>query len=476
MDLLKGDLGMAKVVFFQQLAHEWLGVMYLSSMLKHHGHQCEIYVERLEKGNIVQKSLSEHPDLFAFSCLTSDYHWALKKAEAIKKHSNSLIMMGGTHITLNPEEAILNPDIDIICQGEGEYPISELAEAIDRKEDYSRIKNLWVKKNGTVVRNEIRDLIEDLDSLPFPDRELYSRYPFFRKKGKRPLHLGRGCPYDCSYCHNARKKILFYNKGRYVRWRSIEGVIGEIEEIRGKNFVRVLHFIDDSFVIDREWLKAFLKRLSEMEGPRLAIQFNMRADIVTEDLCEAFQDYGVQFLRIRIAVECGDEEYRRHILKKELTNKKLLKAADIFHKYKIGFITYNMVGLPGETLDQALETLRLNLKLRPNLTICFIYQPYPGTDLCNYAVEKGFLTESMRRRLGTPEYQGFYQSKSVLCQKDIGDIMNLQKIFGTVVKFPFLFPYVRGMVRSRILTPFLRLIYKVFVYQDLFLRQLKDKY
>lgn len=467
---------MAKIVFLQQLAEEWLGVMYISSMLKSHGHKCDVYVEPLESGDMVGKVLSESPDVVAFSCLASDYHWAIMKAETIKKHSRALIVFGGTHVTLNPDKTIINQNVDIVCQGEGEYPMLELADAIDRGEDFSKIRNLWVKKNGDIVRNEIRNLIEDLDALPYPDRALYAKYSFFKKRGKRPLHLGRGCPYECSYCHNSSKKTLFKNKGKYVRWRNMDSVLAEIDEIRKRSFIKVLHFIDDGFGINHGWLKNFLERLSNSDGKRLVLQANMRADMVREDICEAFRKYGSHLLRIRIAVECGDENYRCKILGKGISNKDLLRAANLFHKYKINFITYNMVGLPGETIDQALETLRLNLQLRPSLAICFIYQPYPGTVLSQYALKNGFLTHQMVQKMGSPGYEGFFHSKSILIQNDIKKIENLHKIFSTIMKHSYLLPFVKPIVNSRILSPFLLLVYKAFIRKTVIQRQLKDKY
>jgi anaerobic magnesium-protoporphyrin IX monomethyl ester cyclase len=377
---------MAKVVFLQQNTEEWLGVMYLSSMLKSRGHRCDIYVGPLEGGRVVERALAEPVDVIAFSCLTTNYRWALEKAAEIKRRSQVLTIFGGTHVTLNAEKTIENAHVDIVCLGEGEYPILELAEAIDNQEAFDGIANLWVKKAGNVIRNEIRDLVQDLDSLPFPDRKLYTKYAYIRKNGRRPLCLSRGCPYQCSYCHNARKRALFENKGKYVRWRSVESILAEIEEIKRKGFVSVLHFIDDGFGINRQWLKEFLERLSSDGGERLAVQANMRADMVTEDLCDVFVDYGARLFRIRFAVECGDEEYRRQVLRKNISNEALLRAASIFHEHEIDFVTYNMVGLPGETLPQALETLRLNIRLRPSLAICFVYQPYPGTELADYAL------------------------------------------------------------------------------------------
>src|SRR4030067_1300826 len=120
---------MAKIVFLQQHPDEWLVVMYISSMLKSRGHQCDVFVEPLERGDIIERALSQSPDIVAFSCLTSDYFWALNKAEAVKRRSEALTVMGGTHVTLNPEESIAQPSIDIICRGEGEQPVAGLGAA-----------------------------------------------------------------------------------------------------------------------------------------------------------------------------------------------------------------------------------------------------------------------------------------------------------------------------------------------------------
>lgn len=467
---------MAKIVFLQQHPDEWLGVMYISSMLKSRGHHCDVFVEQLERGDIVGRALSQSPDIVAFSCLTSDYYWALNKAEAVKRCSKALTVMGGTHVTLNPEESIAKPPLDIICRGEGEYPLTELAAAIDRGQDYRAIRNLWVKSGGVITRNEVRNLVGNLDELPFPDRDLYLKYPYFRKMGKRPLHLGRGCPYDCSYCHNSSKRELYQGKGQFVRWRNLENILEEVADIRRAGFVKVLHFIDDSFGINREWLKVFLRRLAQADGVRLAVQANMRADMVTEDLCAAMKDYGAQHLRLRIAVECADEEYRRRVLNKQLSNTSLLNAAETFRRHGIEFITYNMLGLPGETLAQALETLRLNIRLRPSFAHSFIYQPYPGTDLARYALDKGYLSRDMLERLGTAAHQGFYHSRSVLTQPDIKKSENVHRVFSLVVKHPSLFPLARLAVRFWLLALPLRIVRQISISAFLFRRMRTDRY
>jgi len=450
--------------------------MYISAVLKSYGHECDIYVEALEKDDIAEKALADSADIVCFSCLTSDYHWAIEKARILKDRSRVLTVFGGTHITLNPEEVIQDSAVDIICRGEGEYPMADLADAINHQEDYSRIKNLWVKKASEIKRNEIRDLISDLDTLPFPDRELYAKYSFFRKRGKRPLHLSRGCPYSCSFCHNESKREIYRGKGQYVRWRSQESVLAEIEDIRKKSFMKLLHIIDDSFGVNENWLTEFLKKLSLLEGEKQIIQASLRADRVTKEICEVFRDYGAPYLRLRFAIECGNEDYRRQILKKNISNEALIQAAEFFHLHKISFVTYSILGLPGETLELALETLRLNMQLRPNYAICFIFQPFPGTPLADYALREGFLTPQSLRTMGTSNHAGFYHTKNPLRQKDIEKVENLQSIFSLVTKFPVLYPLVKPVVSLRHISPFLSLIYKAHLRLFVYKRRLRDKY
>jgi radical SAM superfamily enzyme YgiQ (UPF0313 family) len=198
--------------------------------------------------------------------------------------------------------------------------------------------------------------------------------------------------------------------------------------------------------------------------------------MITESLCEVLKDYGVGLLRLRIAVECGDEDYRKAILKKNIDNDTLIRAADLLRRHGINFITYNMVGLPGEKLGQALETLRLNLLLKPKFALCFIYQPFPGTDLSEYALRKKFLPESNLQRLGMPDFSGYYHSKSPMNQKDIREIENLHKLFSFTVRHPFFLPLVKRAVRFKRMAAGIELFYKVYMRVFLLRRKLRDKY
>lgn len=469
---------MANVVFLQRDPIEWLGLMYLSSTLKANGHNTRMVIDALEPEGALEAALKEPADLYAFSPLVTDFRWALDQAASLKARRDVPVVLGGTHVTLNPEETLAHPAVDVVCRGEGEAPLLELAEAVAEGREVGGIANLWSKHNGSLVRNEMRDLVTDLDSLPLPDRDLYSHYPPLRALGKRPLHIGRGCPYGCTYCHNARKRELYRGKGPYLRWRSVDNVLAEVEELARGSFFKVLHFVDDGFGLREDWLVEFLPRLGRMFDRRPAIFANMRADMVTEGLCAAFRDYGADQFRLRIAVECGDERYRREVLRKTISDADLRRAAQLLHGSGIGFATYNMVGLPGESLDQALQTLRLNIELKPQHVFCFLYQPFPGTDLADYAVECGSVDAATLSGAGAGnrDFLGTFEGRSPLRQGNGSELENLQRLFALVVRFPVLRPLAERLVRIRRLAPVLRLVYQAYMRAFVFFRRRTDAY
>ena len=467
---------MASIVFLQRDPIEWLGIMYLSSMLREHGHRTEVVIDSLEAQGCLDRALSKEADIYALSPLVTDIQWAMELIAEIKRHSNALVVLGGTHVTLNPDESLAHPDVDVICLGEGEHPFLELAEAVDSGTSWAGIPNLWVRENGETRRNVLRDLVLDLDSLPFPDRALYSAYPELRSWGKRPLHIGRGCPYSCSYCHNASKRELVAHKGRYLRWRSVESVLSEVEDLVRTTSFKVLHFVDDGFGINQDWLGEFLPKLSALVDDPPAIFANMRADMVTEKLCATFSHYGSDRMRLRIAVECGDEEYRQQVLHKTITDDDLHRAAALLHAHGIGFATYNMVGLPGETLDQAISTLRLNVELRPAEAFCFIYQPFPGTQLAQLTLDSGAIDAAGLAGAGAEGFRGYFESFSPLSQPNIVQLENVQRLFGIVVKRPALFPMARRLAAVRWLAPLFRLIYQAHLRMTVQQRRRVDGY
>jgi anaerobic magnesium-protoporphyrin IX monomethyl ester cyclase len=428
---------MSRILFIQDIGYEHIGTMYLAAVLKQHNHQCDLLIDNLEK-DIIEKARVYQPDLIGLSVVTGTQQWSLDMAKRMKSAFDCRIILGGPHPTYFPE-IIQYEQVDYICRGEGEYALLELAEAIKQDRDTSGIRNIWCKRGGEIVKNEVRDLIGDLDTLPFPDRSIYYKYPSIRRMPQKRFMATRGCPYNCSFCFNRALRLLYREKGNYVRRRSVKNVIDEIINIKSKYFVKTVYFEDDTFTLDYKWIFEFLREYrKKVNLPFICL---LRANLVTEALISEFKISGCK--RVFFGVETGNEKIRNDLLEKDLSNEDIINAARILHKYKIGFKTYNMLGLPDETIETALETLKLNAEIKTDYPWCSIFQPYPSTELGEYTIQRGYLAKGFSCNDILP-----YYSRSMLVNKaEIKQIINLQRFFTVGIKFPFLIPLIKKIIK-----------------------------
>jgi len=364
-----------------------MGIAYLSAVMKKTGHQTLLFTpETFSKTEFLLRVRQYNPDLVGFSVTTHQYPYAAEYAKSLKKERDVPIIFGGFHPTLSPDSVIANPDIDMICRGEGEYPLLELVNALVEKKDPSNILNLWVKKNGKITKNPLRNLIEDLDSLPYPDREFINQEEILRNNGYRlDLATGRGCPYNCSYCCNSALRLVNQSKGKFIRKRSVDNVLGELDAILKKYQVREIHFQDDMFLLDKDWLKEF----SEKYPQKYQIPFHISARVEHIDRKSSELLRKVGCVSVTIGVETGNEQLRKEVLKKRLSNKEILRARQLLRETGIKVCALSMIGVPGETPAMAQETLDFNKKLNPDWLACSIFSPYPGTALYQLCQEKG---------------------------------------------------------------------------------------
>jgi anaerobic magnesium-protoporphyrin IX monomethyl ester cyclase len=418
------------------------GVMSLSAVLKQNGHECDILVENLERdffGAITESK----PDVIGISCTTGLHLWARQTARMIKKKLHVPIAVGGPHPTFYPD-SMRDSSIDIICIGEAEHAIAELAEKIDRGDDIASISNLWVRDSrGQVHKNPLRPLIQDLDALPFVDRDLYHKYKPLRAYEHSPLIItGRGCPYSCSFCFNKTLREMYSRtEGRYVRRRSVMNVINEIRRIQATYDLRRILFMDDTFILDSEWVASFLEAYRQL----VAIPFSclVRADLIDEQIVEALKNAGCFF--VRMGIESGNDQLRNQVLNKRITTEQIQNAARLIKKHGIKIATNSILGIPGETVDTALQTLRMNMRIRPDFAWCALMQPYPGTELANYAIKHRYLEDDFS--FDDLDHSYFFSTPMMI--RDKTTITNLQKFFSISVAFPFILPAVRCLAKLR---------------------------
>ena len=414
-----------KIAFVQYPWWDLLGIMYLSAVLKQAGHEFKVFIgER----NLIKSLKKFSPDLIGFSAVTGPHFWDLKVARKIKEVMDVPIVFGGPHATFFPE-VIKEDCVDIVCRGEGEYAMLELANRMEAGKDIRKIKNLWVKADGKIYRNELRPLIENLDELPFPDREIYyKKYKFLRNYPMKVFLTGRGCPYECTFCFNHVMKKLYRNKGKYVRRRSVDNVIEEIKQVREKYPLQLIEFMDDTFILNPKWLEEFFEKYrKEIDIPYICY---VRADLVNEKIVKGLKQSGC--IAVCWGIESGNDFIRNVVLKKKETRHQIFKTARLLRKYGIKMSVYNILALPGETLEDAFETLKLNVKLKVDWPWCSIFQPYPGTELAEYAKRKGYLVTNFNFN----NFHYTFFDKSVLKQKNIHEMVNLQKLFFCLAKIP----------------------------------------
>jgi anaerobic magnesium-protoporphyrin IX monomethyl ester cyclase len=448
---------MIKIAFLQNIWNDIFGAMWISSVLKNNGHMTETFICGYKE---VPRSLKHFsPHIVGFSVTTGLHVWAIQMAQLIKKEINCLVVLGGAHPTFFPE-VIENDCIDIVCRGEGEYALLELANHLDQDKDIRNIKNLWVKQEGCLYKNELRPLIRDLDELPFPDRTYYSRYSALAKRELGYFICGRGCPYRCTFCFNHPLKSMYFDKGVYVRHRSPENVINELEEVRNKWGIKRVNFHDDTFILDKAWLETFLS----VYGKEIKLPFscNVRVDLIDEEMIIMLKSAGCQ--NVGFGIESGNDFIRNTVLAKDISQEDIEKTAGLLKKYKIKFRTYNMLGLPNESLEDAYKTIELNRIIKTDFASCSLFNPYPMTELGEKAKKDGLVKEGFN----VNKISKIYYLGSVMKHKDINKLVNLQKFFHIAVRYPFLDPLIRQLIRLPVNTIFIWIGLVTFGYVQIF--------
>ena len=409
---------------------EHLNIMQLASVLRRAGYTAEVVP--LDEAAVIRR-LDAAPCLFvAYSApalLAAEYaafHARLRRRRKV------MSVFGGPHPTLFPD-MIEDPGVDVVCRGEGEDAIVELADAVCNDRDITRIKNLWVKQNGRIHKNPLRPLISDLDMLPFPARDLFPQAETYTKR-KMHVITSRGCPHSCAYCCHPAYDALYGGKAKTVRRRSVANVIDEIAGVADRETLKLVMFEDDLFVSDTCWTERFCREYTR----RVAIPFfcYVRADTVTAELVARLKQAGC--VAMSMGLETADETVRRTILHRDMSNARIRTAAGIIKKAGIRLETTNIIGIPGTTLAHDIATIRLNIACRTDYCSVKLLAPYPGTGVHAYAQTYGLLD--------TDVPVSSWRSAFRFSEQRRRETENMVSMFAVIAAFPVLVPAVRVLV------------------------------
>lgn len=442
-----------KICFIQKQAFPYFGVMSLVGSLTDRQIECDVLITNLET-DFIRTLKESNPDLIAFSALTMEHSWLQQTTALIKADLPAVpIIVGGIHAILYPEQIMTIPGVDYVCTGEGEETLPALCSALGTGGKLKEIRGGGYRDEDTVVINERAPLLADLTTYREDRMVYYRRYEILRNDELKQFIASRGCPYRCTFCFNERLHTLFPGEGNRVRMKSPPQLIEEIEAVRKIAPVCSVFFADDLFATNKTWLREF----SELYRERINIPFMclIRADRMDEETAGLLRNAGCH--TVSFGVESGNEKLRTSLLNKNVTDDQIIQCAAVLHGHGIRVQTSNMFCLPDETVEDAFQTIRLNINIKADFVFTPLFMPFPGTRLATYCVEKGYLPQDF-------SFEHLPQSflrHSILDTQDRVKIENLQRIAFFLVKYPTLFGLAETLVRTVtvtwLYTPFLYL-------------------
>lgn len=360
-----------------------LGLGYLAAVLEENGYKVLIidgWAEGLGVREIGKRLRREKPDIIGVTIMTPKLDVAMEVVnEAKKVLPKSLLLVGGPHPSALPYETIKsNKNINIVAIGEAEDTILEVVRAYKEKASFSKIKGIYYRKGKRIFKNELREPIADIDSLPPPSRHLFplKKYkthpPYGKKNPYANIITSRGCPFRCGYC----SKSVF---GHSFRAQSPERVVSEIEFLIDRYGIQEIHFYDDDFTMDMERAEEICDLMIEK---RLKIIWSCttRVDLVTPKLLAKMRKAGCWL--ISYGVESGNQKILDRI-EKNITIGQVKKAFRWTQKVRIRTLGFFIVGLPGDTWETINQTMDLAKEIKPDFTSWCVLIILPGSGLFN---------------------------------------------------------------------------------------------
>jgi anaerobic magnesium-protoporphyrin IX monomethyl ester cyclase len=407
-----------KILFtylYGKIPHFPIGMGFLSSNLKMHGHETRLFGLKSEQlsEDLLGSIRTWKPDVIGFSSGSSIFERIKEFSRLIKQQFKDVLQIcGGIHPTLVPG-CIEEAPLDAVCRGEGEHAFVELVERLSKGLHYTDVKGFWFKANGNIIRNSMTPLIQNLNTLPMPDHDFYYSQDLPGKvKGIAEFMFSRGCPFHCSYCSNHALKRL-YRGQRYVRYPSVEKAILELITVSRKYKVNYLIIHDDTLSLNKKWFYDFCEEYKDkIKIPFLCF---VRPGTCTKDMFKLLKEAHCD--AVGIGLESGNLFIREKVLNREIKNEAILGTFRLAHEMDIKTLSFSMIGLPHETPEAIVDTIKFTAQLGDkNIPWNFIFHPYPNTKLYEHCKEKGWIE---KKSLGFEERSRSALRLPTLSRKDI---------------------------------------------------------
>lgn len=372
--------------------HPPMGLAYIGAVLEESGH--DVSIVDIDADGISEEDFkglvrTSGIGMVGITTLTPSFHKAVEIARLVKQNSSARTVLGGIHPTIMPESSLAPESVDFIIKGEGETTIVELVKCLEEGGYLSDVDGIGYKAGGEAIINRDRELISDLDTLPFPAMHLFKNtsytYPDALYAPTLPVITSRGCPGSCTYCNT---KNIFTKR---FRARTAKNVVDEFERLIKVSGVREIHIWDDNFT-------TLKKRVFEIRDDvlrrNLKVKFafpnGLRIDFIDKEVLKALKDMGTY--SIAVGIESGSQRIL-DVIRKGITIEKIRERFRMIKEVGLESWGFFMIGLPEETQSTIQETIKFAIELDPDIAKFHILKPFPGTEAFEQLSREGLITD-----------------------------------------------------------------------------------
>tara|TARA_B100000029_G_scaffold187420_1_gene184898 strand:+ start:1330 stop:2958 length:1629 start_codon:yes stop_codon:yes gene_type:complete len=376
-----------------------------------------------------------NPDLIALSSTEDMWELGVKLLREIKyyiKKNNVPVIAGGVFPTFAPDICIEDENVDLVCVGEGENALIDLCKKIETGEDYSDVTNLWVKKDGKVIKKNSITKPVDINKNPIIDTTIFEEKRLYRPMAGKvykmfPVETIRGCPFTCKFCNSPDQHRLYKGIGaNFYRKKRMDLVHKELKHFKEVHKVEYMYFWADTFLgMSKRELDEFCEVYSDIKLP---FWMQTRPETVTEENISKLSKVGLH--RISFGVEHGNEEFRARILDRRWKNTDIIERLKIPHKFGVCFSVNNITGFPTETKKLAFDTIELNRHIEADNANIYSFVPFHGTPLRKMCEDLGLIDHKTITKCNT------MSSQLNMPQYPPHEIDAIKKCFSLYVKFP----------------------------------------
>ena len=422
---LPEELFPTKTAGFQINYWQPLGTLYVAACLKKAGHDVKFFNGAfMRQTDLLQELAHYNPGFVGLYSTTFGWNKALSTAKDIKSiNSNVFVAVGGPFPIAKQRECLQGDGehIDAVVTGEGEKTVPELVDRLDAGKSLRGVLGVIYKEGNEIIENPPRPLIEELDDLPLPARELlgelddYTPPPAtYRRKPVAVMITARGCNRRCIFCSQIDRERKSGKRG--IRYRSVENVLDEIRACLKQGY-REIKFIDDTFAADYDRAMTLAKAIKS-EGLDFTWFASACVNQVDKPLLRAMKEAGCW--AVLFGAESGVQK-NLNTLKKGITLDATRKAVKAAKQVGLRVSTPFLFGIPGETFEDALKTIDFAIELNPDLANFHALTAFPGTPLYENLDKYGSVSEDLSRYT----YQGASFSPYTLSQEQIHELRQI---------------------------------------------------